>query len=103
MIEVATHLRWGSYCCLRGGQPQSRPLCHRRGWALSGLLVVDAMIGSADLRANPYAFRLVYEARKLIETGLNSKKPAYVLAARDELRRAVALLESDQERLETGL
>lgn len=101
MIAVAEHLRWASYCCLRGGQRRCERRWIRCGWTLSALLVVDTMIKSAELRSDPVAFRLVFEARKLIETGLKVRKRDYVLGARDELQRAIALLESEHGRQET--
>lgn len=97
MIEVVAHLRWGSHCCLRGGQRIPQRRWSRRAWSLSALLVVDQMIGTPELRANVYAFRLIFEARKLIETGVNQGRRDYLLAARDELLRVVMLLESDHE------
>lgn len=97
MIAVVEHLRWASYCCLRGGQRR----WERCEWTLSALLVVDTMIRTAELRADPVAFRLVFEARKLIETGLKMRKRDYVLVARDELRRAIGVLEGDHERQDT--
>lgn len=101
MITVAEHLRWGSYCCLRGGSGRFRRRWHRRGWSLSALLVVDTMLSTVELRIDPVAFRLVYQARELIESGLNGGNHSYVLAARDDLRRAIGVLEGDYERSET--
>ncbi len=101
VIAVAEHLRWASYCCLRGGRSQWERRWIRRGWSLHSLFAVETMIRTAELRAVPVAFRLVFEARKLIEVGISVGRRDYMLAARDELRRAVAILESEHERPET--
>lgn len=96
VIDVANHLRWGAYCCLRSATAGvSRS--HRRGWRLSAQFVVDAMLESQELRAHVYPFRIVFEARKLLETGALLGKAPYMLAARAELLKAVWILECEDE------